>query len=131
MIMRSSKHGRRVLAAVACEQLVTVRESHFVMARSPHRFGARPYREGMEQRELQNVLVLIETAQRAGRSERELVALVERYFGEDANALLTPSRGRRLRRMRGVAELAELAGDEIDDLLADVDGVVADPLDAA
>ena len=111
--MHSSKHGRRVLAAVACEQLVTVRESHFVMARSPHRFGARPYREGMEQRELQNVLVL------------------ERYFGEDANALLTPSRGRRLRRMRGVAELAELAGDEIDDLLADVDGVVADPLDAA
>ena len=34
-----------------------------------------------------------------------------------------------LRGVRGVAELAELAGDEIDDLLADVHGVVADPLD--
>ena len=32
--------------------------------------------------------------------------------------------------MRRVGELAELAGDEIGDLLADVDGVVADPLDA-
>ena len=33
--------------------------------------------------------------------------------------------------MRGVAELAELAGDQVRDLLADVDRVVADPLDAA
>ena len=33
--------------------------------------------------------------------------------------------------MRGVGELVELAGDEVLDLLADVDGVVADPLDAA
>ena len=32
---------------------------------------------------------------------------------------------------RGVRELAELAGDEIRGLLADVDGVVADPLEAA
>ena len=32
---------------------------------------------------------------------------------------------------RGVGELAELAGHEVRDLLADVDGVVADPLDAA
>jgi len=39
----------------------------------------------MEQRELENVLVLIETAQRAGRSEQELVAIVERYFGEDVS----------------------------------------------
>ena len=34
-------------------------------------------------------------------------------------------------RVGRVAELAELARDEIDDLLADVDGMVADPLDAA
>src|SRR6476659_11185893 len=34
-----------------------------------------------------------------------------------------------LGRVRGVAELAELAGDEVRDLLADVDRVVADPLD--
>src|SRR6267142_3967284 len=36
-----------------------------------------------------------------------------------------------LGRMRCVAEFAKLAGHEVDDLLADVDGVVADPLDAA
>src|SRR3954469_7420272 len=34
------------------------------------------------------------------------------------------------RRVRGVGELAELARDEVRDLLADVDGVVADALDA-
>jgi len=45
----------------------------------------------MEQRELQNVLVLIETAQRAGRSEKELVAIVERYFGEDASVAVKSS----------------------------------------
>ena len=33
--------------------------------------------------------------------------------------------------MGGVRELAELAGDEVRRLLADVDGVVADPLEAA
>src|SRR6185312_2649665 len=33
--------------------------------------------------------------------------------------------------MRRVRELVELAGDEVLGLLADVDGVVADPLDAA
>jgi RimK family alpha-L-glutamate ligase len=33
--------------------------------------------------------------------------------------------------VRGVGELAELAGDEIGGLLADVDGVVSDPLEAA
>ena len=33
--------------------------------------------------------------------------------------------------VRGVGELAELAGDEVRGLLADVDGVVADPLEAA
>ncbi len=33
--------------------------------------------------------------------------------------------------MRRVRELAELAGDEVGDLLADVDRVVADALDAA
>ncbi len=32
---------------------------------------------------------------------------------------------------RGVGELAELAGDEVRGLLADVDGVVADPLETA
>ena len=32
--------------------------------------------------------------------------------------------------VRSVRELAELAGDEVGDLLADVDGVVADPLEA-
>ena len=34
-------------------------------------------------------------------------------------------------RMRSVSELAELAGDEVRGLLADVDGMVADPLEAA
>ena len=33
--------------------------------------------------------------------------------------------------MRRVGELAEVTGDEVGDLLADVDGVIADPLDAA
>ena len=33
--------------------------------------------------------------------------------------------------MRGVRELAELAGDEVRGLLADVDGVISDPLQAA
>jgi hypothetical protein len=33
--------------------------------------------------------------------------------------------------VRGVRELAELAGDEVGGLLADVDRVVADPLEAA
>ena len=33
--------------------------------------------------------------------------------------------------MRGVGELAELAGHQVGHLLADVDGVVADPLDTA
>jgi len=42
----------------------------------------------MEQRELQNVLVLIETAQRAGRAEKEIVAIVERYFGEDGKVAI-------------------------------------------
>src|SRR2546421_3617652 len=39
-------------------------------------------------------------------------------------------RVRSLARMRGVRELTELAGHEIRGLLADVDGVVADPLQA-
>ena len=48
----------------------------------------------MEQRELENVLVLIETAQRAGRAEKDIVAIVERYFGEDARvAVMSASRG--------------------------------------
>jgi hypothetical protein len=34
-----------------------------------------------------------------------------------------------LARMRGVLELAEQAGDQEGDLLADVDGVVPDPLE--
>ena len=46
----------------------------------------------MEQRELQNVLVLIETAQRAGRSEEDLVEIVERYFGEDASVAVASAR---------------------------------------
>jgi hypothetical protein len=33
--------------------------------------------------------------------------------------------------VRGVRELAEIAGDEVSGLLADVDRVVADPLEAA
>jgi hypothetical protein len=45
----------------------------------------------MEQRELETVRVLIETAQRAGRSEAEIVAIVERYFGEDAGVAVSSS----------------------------------------
>lgn len=32
--------------------------------------------------EQHHLLTIVETAQRAGRSEREIVAIVERYFGE-------------------------------------------------
>jgi hypothetical protein len=45
----------------------------------------------MKQRELQNVLVLIETAQRAGRSEDEIVELVERSADDDANVVADAS----------------------------------------
>jgi hypothetical protein len=34
----------------------------------------------------QHMLTLIETAQRAGRSEPEIVAIVERYFNTDIDA---------------------------------------------
>jgi len=35
-----------------------------------------------------HLLTLIEAAQRAGRSEREIVAIVDRYFGEGATSRL-------------------------------------------
>jgi hypothetical protein len=34
--------------------------------------------------EYQHLLVMIETAQRAGREEREIVAIVDEYFGAEA-----------------------------------------------
>jgi hypothetical protein len=34
--------------------------------------------------EQQHLLAMVEAAQRAGRSEREIVAIVDRYFGEGA-----------------------------------------------
>lgn len=52
----------------------------------------------MDERELHNVLVLIETAQRANRSEQELVEIVERYFGEEEGVTFaSPSAGDVLR----------------------------------
>ena len=62
-----------------------------------------------------------------------LVELADRHH-EGIQARCTPAAQQRcvnLGRMRGVAEFAELAGNEVNDLLADVDGVVADPLDTA
>jgi hypothetical protein len=35
-----------------------------------------------------HLLTLVETAQRAGRSEREIVAIVDRYFGDGATSRL-------------------------------------------
>jgi hypothetical protein len=39
----------------------------------------------MDSELLQDILIMIETAQRAGRSEREIVAIVEAYFESDAD----------------------------------------------
>jgi hypothetical protein len=38
--------------------------------------------------EQHHLLVMVETAQRAGRSEREIVAIVDRYFGDGASSRL-------------------------------------------
>jgi hypothetical protein len=35
-----------------------------------------------------HLLALVETAQRLGRSEREIVAIVDRYFGDGATSRL-------------------------------------------
>jgi hypothetical protein len=39
---------------------------------------------GQYEAEQHHLLALVEAAQRAGRSEREIVSIVERYFGEPA-----------------------------------------------
>ncbi len=50
----------------------------------------------------QYVLTMIETAQRAGRAEEEIVAIVERYFNTDlAERRAEARRGRLLGRFRG------------------------------
>jgi hypothetical protein len=36
----------------------------------------------------QHLLTLVEAAQRGGRSEREIVAIVDRYFGDGASSRL-------------------------------------------
>jgi hypothetical protein len=56
-----------------------------------------------QEAEHHHLLVLVESAQRAGRSEREIVEIVERYFGEPTSRELgLPGRGlvRRLRAYR-------------------------------
>jgi hypothetical protein len=35
--------------------------------------------------EQQHLLAMVEAAQRAGRSEREITAIIDRYFGEGAS----------------------------------------------
>jgi hypothetical protein len=39
---------------------------------------------GQYEAEQQHLLTMIEAAQRAGRSEREIVEIVDRYFGDGA-----------------------------------------------
>ena len=50
---------------------------------------------GRQEGELEHVLTLVESAQRAGRSEREIVEIVDRYFGEETTRELgiAPERG--------------------------------------
>ena len=43
---------------------------------------------GEYEAEQQHLLVMIETAQRAGRPEREIIAIVDRYFGDGATSRL-------------------------------------------
>ena len=50
----------------------------------------------MFEAERQHLLAMVEAAQRSGRSEREITAIVDRYFGEDAARHLTIVEGRGL-----------------------------------
>lgn len=43
---------------------------------------------GEYEAERQHLLAMVEAAQRAGRSEREIVDIVERYFGQEATRRL-------------------------------------------
>jgi hypothetical protein len=68
---------------------------------SPHRRDARSYREDMlneHEAHRQHVLTLIENAQRAGRSEPEIVAIVERFFNTEKVKPHKPSLLARLRK---------------------------------
>jgi len=61
--------------------------------------------------EQQHLLMMVERAQKAGRSERDIIGIVDRYFGEDVTVQMWGRRRRRsvLRRLfantvrRGVA----------------------------
>jgi len=43
---------------------------------------------GEYEAEQQHLLAMVEAAQRAGRSEREIVGIVDRYFGQGATSRL-------------------------------------------
>ena len=43
---------------------------------------------GEYEAEQQHLLAMVEAAQRAGRSEREIVGIVDRYFGDGATTRL-------------------------------------------
>jgi hypothetical protein len=43
---------------------------------------------GEYEAEQHHLLAMVEAAQRAGRSEREIVAIVDRYFGDGATSRL-------------------------------------------